>query len=82
MSYYDRDCGGCPGDKLVELIVNTHGAAGMQCSQYSDELNIAYNFALDNTITTIADCDKVNLNGELLRSHMAKMMSNFAMTTL
>lgn len=62
-----------------------HAAApieGMQCNQYSNELNVAYNFALTNTITTIADCEKVNLNGELIRSHMAKMMSNFAINTL
>ena len=85
-SYYDRSCGGCPGDALANfLILTTHGVApagGMQCTQYSNELNGAYNFAFVNNITTIADCDKVNLNGELLRSHMAKMMSNFAMTTL
>jgi len=82
-SYYDRNCGWCPGDTLIELATaTTHSAAGMQCNQYSTELNSAYNFALANTITTIADCDKVHLDGELLRSHMAKMMTNFAMKTL
>ena len=54
----------------------------MQCPQYSDELNSAYTFAYQNNITTIDDCEKVDLNGSLIRSHMAKMISNFAMTTL
>ncbi|MCX6824521.1 MAG: S-layer homology domain-containing protein [candidate division SR1 bacterium] len=75
--YYDHLCGSCP-----TTGTEIHPSANPYCPKYSRELNQAYSFAFDNSITTIDDCDKVNLDGQLLRSHMAKMISNFAITTL
>lgn len=52
------------------------------CTAYSNELNAAYGFARDNGITTIRDCKQADLEWKLLRSHMAKMMSEYAMNVL
>ncbi len=49
---------------------------------YSNELLQAYVFAKDLGITTMPSIDQANLEGTLLRSHMAKMMTNFAIKTL
>lgn len=73
-SFYDGICTG---------TWPTQTSSGSQsCTAYSNELNAAYGFAWKNGITTISDCKQADLNGKLLRSHMAKMMSEYAMNVL
>jgi hypothetical protein len=47
-------------------------------SPYSTELNNAYLRSYANGITTIDTIQKTNMTSHLLRAHMAKMISNFA----
>jgi hypothetical protein len=49
---------------------------------YSTEQVQAYTFAKDLGITTIETIDNADMEGSLIRSHMAKMMVNFAIKTL
>jgi len=49
---------------------------------YDQELIWAYNYAYNIGITTMPTIDQANMNGKLLRSHMAKMMSKYAMEVL
>ncbi|MFA7298484.1 MAG: right-handed parallel beta-helix repeat-containing protein [Candidatus Absconditabacterales bacterium] len=49
-------------------------------STYSTELNNAYLWAYAHSITTMNTIQKANMGGNLIRSHMAKMISNFAIT--
>jgi len=43
---------------------------------------MAYQFAYTYQITTMPDCLSANMDGSLIRSHAAKMMSNYAMNVL
>ena len=61
-SYYDGTC----------------GAQTVIWSPYSTELNNAYLRAYSYGITTMDTIQKANMWGPLLRSHLAKMISNFA----
>ena len=45
---------------------------------YDQELIWAYNYAYNVGITTMPTIDQANMNGKLIRAHMAKMMSNYA----
>ncbi|MEI6118276.1 MAG: hypothetical protein WCP92_03365 [bacterium] len=56
--------------------------AAPNCTAYTPELNTAYSFAFSHTITTIDDCTKANLTGDLIRSHMAKMIVNFSINVM
>ena len=76
-SYYDGLCGACP----ITTTGVIHQAAPT-CTAYTPELNSAYSFAFSNTITTIDDCTKANLKGDLIRSHMAKMIVNFGIKVM
>jgi len=49
---------------------------------YSDELQGAYDYAYEIGITTQDSIDSANMMGGLIRSHMAKMMSNYATDVL
>ncbi len=49
---------------------------------YDQELIWAYNYAYTVSITTMPTIDQANMNGNLIRSHMAKMMSNYATEVL
>jgi len=49
---------------------------------YSQELTWAYNYAYTVGITTMPTIDQANMNGKLIRSHMAKMMSKYAIEIL
>ncbi|MFA7298862.1 MAG: S-layer homology domain-containing protein [Candidatus Absconditabacterales bacterium] len=51
-------------------------------SPYSNELNDAYLFAFENGITTMNTIQKADMEGELIRSHMAKIMTNYAIRIL
>ncbi len=74
-SYYDHICGPCSSTGEVNDTDNS-------CNSYSDELNGAYLFAYENGITTIKNCIAAGLDGNLIRSHMAKMVSQFAIKVL
>jgi hypothetical protein len=45
---------------------------------YDAELIGAYNYAYNVGITTMTPIENANMNGKLIRAHMAKMMSNYA----
>lgn len=49
---------------------------------YDQELIWAYNYAYNVGITTMPTIDQANMNGKLIRGHMAKMMSNYAIEIL
>ena len=51
-------------------------------SKYSKDLNKAYLYAYKIGITTIPTIQQANMEWNLLRSHMAKMMVNYAMKIL
>ena len=51
-------------------------------ASYSDELQGAYDYAYGIGITTQASIDTANMYGSLIRSHMAKMMVNYAKEVL
>jgi len=74
-SYYDSICGPCDEDQKDK-------AEMVSCNIYTPELNEAYIFGFSHNITTINDCQRANLTWTLIRSHMAKMISNFALNVL
>lgn len=49
---------------------------------YDQELIGAYNYAYNVGITTMPTIDQANMDGKLIRGHMAKMMSNYAVEIL
>gem|GEM_PF-2672482 len=49
---------------------------------YADEVAEAYVFAKDLGITTTENIDNANMEGNMIRSHMAKMISNYAIKVL
>lgn len=49
---------------------------------YSAELQSAYNYAYSINVTTMPSIDAANMNGNLIRSHMAKMMVNYTKRVL
>lgn len=51
-------------------------------SPFSTELNDAYLYAYSIGITTMDNIRKANMTGNLLRAHMAKMMTNYAIKVL
>lgn len=64
----------------VETI---HSSAGdITDSPYDDEMNQAYLFAFENGITTQPTIKKANMDWDLIRSHMAKIMANYATKVL
>lgn len=59
---------------LSVLIVSTVFAE----NDYGDELEWAYNYAYNIWITTMMPISNANMYGNLIRSHMAKMMVNYS----
>lgn len=51
-------------------------------SPFSQELNTAYQYAYSIGITTMPTIQQANINGSLIRAHMAKMMVNYAINVL
>ena len=51
-------------------------------SIFSPELNQAYDYAHEIGITTAPSITQANLTGTLIREHLAKMISNFAIHIL
>lgn len=51
-------------------------------ASYSSEIEGAYDYAFETGITTQDSIDEANMYGGLIRSHMAKMMANYATEVL
>jgi len=93
-SYYDGTCGICTADDMEihtstwsqEFLINNPALftlevaelQGLMWSRYSLEFIQAYVFAKDVGITTMVNIDQAHMTGTLLRSHMAKMLVNYA----
>lgn len=87
-SYYDKICGVCP-EEITEATGAVHEAAeelpeagSIAWSQYSQEINDAYLYAYSIGITTKPTIHDANIAGKLIRSHMAKMIVNYAINVL
>lgn len=83
-SYYDGTCGTTEthDSALVSWGINDVSSWNDYDSLYSNELNQAYLFAFENGITTQKTIQRANIEGELIRSHMAKMMVNYVIKVL
>lgn len=87
-SYYDALCGPCTSPTIIDKIVNLFHKdapavpASIVWSTYSDELNSAYVWSYNLWITTIPTIQKANIEWTLLRSHLAKMLSQYAINVL
>ena len=62
-------------------------ASNQQCevkdtTKYPKDLLEAFTWAYQHQITTVCPIEKANLDGALLRRHMAKMISEFAIQIL
>lgn len=64
----------------TQTILNT--TSTLINSLFSLELNTAYLYAYTIGITTMPTIQKANMTGTLIRSHMAKMMVNYAIKVL
>lgn len=64
------------------MLTSALPVAVLGAASYSDELQGAYDYALSKEVTTMDSIDNANMYGGLIRSHMAKMMSNWATSTL
>jgi hypothetical protein len=62
----------------VMMIASMVPTATLGATTYSDELQGAYDYAYGIGITTQSSIDTANMYGTLIRSHMAKMMVNYA----
>ena len=77
-SYYDWTCeanGWSHGSAIVDIC-------GVNKSTYSDEQKWAYLYSYIYWITTVCPIQDANINWYLIRSHFAKMISEFAVNVL
>ena len=51
-------------------------------AEYSQELKAAYTWAFNNSITTQSTIDKANMNWEITRIELSKMISNYVINVL
>jgi hypothetical protein len=63
---------------IVAMVGTAVPTTVLGAASYSDELQGAYDYAYGIGITTQSSIDTANMYGSLLRSHMAKMMVNYA----
>lgn len=64
---------------LLTVLTILLSMATFACAEnYSTELQAAYDYAHSINITTMPSIDSANMNGSLIRAHMAKMMVNYA----
>ncbi|MCR5411921.1 MAG: hypothetical protein K6E76_02795 [Patescibacteria group bacterium] len=56
--------------------------SSISVAEYSEEMQNAYDFAYRNGITTMDSIDKADMEGNLTRIAMAKMMSQYAINVL
>jgi cysteine-rich repeat protein len=71
-SFYDNTCCGTAHGSATGVICSLEG------STYSTELEQWYMYACDLAITTKTPITTANVTGPLLRKHLAKMMTEFA----
>ena len=65
--------------QLLTVLTITLSITSFAFAQnYSTELQAAYDYARTVGITTQPSIDSANMNGSLIRAHMAKMMVNYA----
>ena len=76
-SYYDNQCG---TPNIVEKI--SSGEVENNLIGSGNEYEDAYKFAFENGITTMPTMEEANMNWYIIRSQMAKMISNFAINVL
>lgn len=69
----------CMGLLLVSLFLTPFVSSA---EKYTSELQSAYRYAHSIGITTMPTIDTANMYGNLIRSHMAKMMSEYAKKVL
>lgn len=90
--FYDRECGTpsigwWTGTISGSGTISPNGSRswtpfGWDGSCSDPEYNLAYSFAFHYGITTMPTCLAADMDGWLIRSHAAKMMSNYAMNVL
>lgn len=67
----------------VSLVAQTVvPSAGVFWAEYSQEQQDAYNWAYSKGITTMSPIDNANMNGDITRAEMAKMLSVYAVEML
>ena len=66
----------------MAIVGSTVPTAVLGAAGYSDELEGAYDYAYENGVTTQSSIETANMYGSLIRSHMAKMMANYAIEVL
>ena len=67
---------------IVAMAATSIPTATLGAASYSDEMEGAYDYAYGIGITTQSSIDTANMFGSLIRSHMAKMMVNYAKEVL
>lgn len=76
-------------EKLVETLdtednpnIEVYTPSEEEIKKYGEEVFVAYNWAINNGITTIDDVNKVQFNKKITRAELAKMMVEFMSWTL
>ena len=79
-SFYDGTCGTLTVVEITSSweVENNFLSDGM----YSQEFRDAYTFAFSKGITTMTTIKDADMEGKLIRSHMAKMVVNYAINVL
>lgn len=67
---------------FISAILCASLISAVVAETYTSELQSAYSYAHDLGITTQSTIDTANMYGSLIRSHMAKMMVNYAESIL
>ena len=88
--FYDRECGtswiggngNTSGNSTVPSGSRSWLPYGWNGACSDPEYNLAYSFAFQYGITTMPTCLAADMDGLLIRSHAAKMMSNYAINVL
>ncbi len=87
-SYYDHLCGTCSQTTLLDKIVDRFHKKpvtkswSIVWSPYSNELNNAYLRAYSLWLTSMPTIQLAKMDGTLLRAHLAKIISQFAVNVL
>lgn len=68
--------------RVLTVAILAISGASLVSAEYTSELQSAYNYAYGVGITTQQTIDSANMYGNLIRSHMAKMMVNYAISVL
>ena len=79
-SYYDGTCWTKPQDSSSQTPENNEQIS--QNNEWNNELQTAYEFAYRNWITTMDSIQKANMEWNLTRIAMAKMLSQYAINIL